>query len=176
MIDFQGYAVRKDLAVEVTMWGSLADSCHRAAITGYYPGTIFHVIDPGHAEIFIKEWMATDPGTMCTLALVPWFATLRIISDHEEINVFINEKAYTIPVLTEDQFSVWELTGGIVPPNGSCSIVPATVELPSVYTKRFGPENYKACSEYVLQNCGRLVAADFTGNDGGGSGSPLAIY
>jgi hypothetical protein len=176
MIDLTVLAIRKNSKIEITLLGSLPDTCHRAVVKDVYPGgDIVYTHDPGAAQVFIEEWVAVS-GSMCALVLIPWGATLEIEDgNHNMLDVFINdEKVKSVEVSSIDQFLVYELTGGIVPSDGKCSILSASVHLPSPpYTKHFGPDNYKACLEWIMRNGKKL--GDQQNLDGGGSGSPRGI-
>ena len=73
MYQLQSRACQTKPGVYVTLAGFLANSCMQAEISGTYPGSIVHFVDPGHAEIFIDE--KQRPGSqICLMHLVPWYA------------------------------------------------------------------------------------------------------
>ena len=55
MDQLQARACQTKSGVYVTLAGFLANSCMQAEISGTYPGSIVHFVDPGHGEIFIDE-------------------------------------------------------------------------------------------------------------------------
>ena len=72
MYQLQSRACQTKPGVYVTL-AVLANSCMQAEISGTYPGSIVHFVDPGHAEIFIDE--KHRPGSqICFMHLVPWYA------------------------------------------------------------------------------------------------------
>lgn len=160
MLNVNAFAIRNEQTIEVTITGNLPNSCYRAVINDIYPGgDRVYVRDPGEAQVFIKEWQTTD-SPFCAMIIMPWGATVTIPSAKNIVSIYVNGlQVTTVDVITQDDnYNVWELTGGIVPPNGSYSIFPASVGLHHPWTKQFGPANYKTCSEWVRQheNVGNL--------------------
>jgi hypothetical protein len=176
MYELSAYAIQNGALMEVTITGYLPDSCHRAIVADIFPGgNVMYIKHPREAQVFINEWASND-GIMCAMALVPWSATVTILSSDLPISIYINhQRVATINAATEnDQFCVWELAVGFIPPHGTYSILPESVELPPrIWTKYFGPANYKACSEWVLEH-GSLAAISNV-LAGGGSGSPRGL-
>ncbi|MEN0054237.1 MAG: hypothetical protein AAGC65_11235 [Mucilaginibacter sp.] len=177
MYNVSAFAVKNGETIDVTISGNLSDSCRRAIIRDIYPGgDIIYVRDPGEAQVFIKEWSVNDTA-VCAMVLIPWSATISIPTTKDIVSVFINgHKATTVNVLSDhDQYNVWELTGGIIPPNGSYSILPASVNLGHPWDKQYGPDNYKSCSEWILKQPRRQPLEVDLGIDGGGSEAPRGV-
>lgn len=93
MYDLNAFAVRKGNKIEVTISGNLADSCHRAIVEDIYPGgNRQYVRDPGEAQVFIREWIATT-GSVCAMILIPWAVTLDIAdTQHSTVGIYKTKK------------------------------------------------------------------------------------
>jgi hypothetical protein len=164
MYELSAEAYQTRSGIYVTVTGLLADSCSRARITGTYPGNIFHVTDPGHAEVFIEEWK--DTGTMCTDALVPWEQSVLIRDfDHREVAIWVNDKQELVVKVEgavpfkgdEKDWIVIALVGASErPPYWGCSIRHKGSIYPRIYRRVFGPETRMACAHFVRGSCGRL--------------------
>ena len=102
MDQLQARACQTKPGVYVTLAGFLANSCMQAEISGTYPGSIVHFVDPGHGEIFIDE--KQRPGSqICLMHLVPWYAQAMLPgSTHKTVVVYVNgKKSLTVPVADE---------------------------------------------------------------------------
>ncbi len=178
MIEISAHAVKVGKTIEVTVSGYLPDSCHEARIADVYPGgNIVYVKDPGFAQVFVSE--ISKPNLhFCTLALVPFVATVYINDDiHSEVEILLNHNvALKIPVTKKgEKFIVLKLTGGIVP-NGSCSIVPENALYPAIYTKEFGPGSFDACAGWIAQHCRFSgVGSPIFSVKGGGGEAPRGL-
>lgn len=70
MFDLTVSASRNGDTIHAIVRATLPDGCHEAQITDIYPGgTIVHVIDPGHAEVFVTFSKRDGP---CTQAISVW--------------------------------------------------------------------------------------------------------
>jgi hypothetical protein len=175
MYEVTAHAVRIGSAVEVTVIGFLATSCHQAKISDVYPGgNIVYIKDPGSAQVFIEEFVQV--GTIyCAMVLIPWVATTIIADDtHTTVSVFINKrKELEVPIeeKSKAQFIVVQLTGGIIP-NGDFSIIPAKALYPSIYTMVFGPDTYSMCDQWINEQTPFQFLDAVAVGYGGGGGAP----
>lgn len=173
MIINHAMAIRKDGKIEVTVLGNLPDTCFRAKITKYYPGNIKYIIDPGEAQVWISEYTELD-HQFCLQILVPWVGFITLEDEvHNTVGLYVNEKKdRDIKVVSVEEYSVYQLTGGIYPPNSVknlCYIFPDFGKERHPFTRVFGPDNYKACLEWVMQD------ENLSLYDGGGSGNPKGL-
>ena len=146
------HAVRIGKSIEVTVGGTLSNSCHEARIKDFYPGgSILHVVDPGAAQVFIEE--TTKAGsTYCLMMLIPWGATVCIPDKiHTKVEIFVNNhEVLEVPVIeSNSQFIVIALTGT----NTGCSVIPEDAAYPAIYSKVHGPALYNDCKMWVGSNC-----------------------
>lgn len=153
MHNLAAHAVRNGKTIEVTISGSLSDSCHQARVVDIYPGgSRVYLKDPGAAQVFIEE--SVKPGSnICLMVLVPWASTIAIPdAEHTKVEIFINNnEVLEVPVFRKDEFIVIALTAS---PNTGCSVIPKGSFYPAIYSKVFGPASYKKCKEWVTANCG----------------------
>lgn len=154
MYNVKAFAVRVGKTIEVTISGSLPDSCHQARVVDFYPGgRRVYAKDPGAAQIFIEE--STKPGKgACLMMLVPWIHTISIVDrDHDKVEVFVNEhEVAEVPVTVPgNEYIVIALTGT----NSGCSILPEGALYPAIYTQVLGPAPFAECREWVAKNCQR---------------------
>jgi hypothetical protein len=164
MYDISAEAYQTRSGIYVTITGMLADSCSRARISGIYPGNIFHITDPGHAEVFIEEWKET--GGFCTDALVPWEQSVLIRDfDHNQVAILVNGKQELVvnveggrsPLSEEKEWIVIALVGmSDRPPFWGCSIRHKDSIYPRIYRRVFGPDTRIACAHFLRGSCGRL--------------------
>lgn len=156
MIINQVTAIRVDNKIEVTILADLPNTCRRAKITDHYPGgNIVYIRDPGEAQVFITESGETDQN-ICLDVLVPWVGNVVFEDkEHKEVGIYVNKKKrISVKIAGDVSYSVYELTGGIVPPDPEkpvCYIWPDIGVGHHPFKRVFGPDNYKACSEWVLR-------------------------
>jgi hypothetical protein len=163
MYNLQARAYQTRSGIYVTVHGLLADGCTRAKISGTYPGTIIHIIDPGYAEVYIDEWHKHGMGIFCTMGLVPW-SDRALIPDfeHKEVAILVNgKKELTVPVqglpTRKEGGSDWiviALTGS--PKEGpfiGCAIVHKDDIILGIYSQVFGPDTRAACEKFIKANC-----------------------
>lgn len=153
MYNVRAHAVRAGKAIEVTISGSLPDSCHQARVEDFYPGgKRVYVKDPGAAQVFLEETVKPGSG-VCLMYLVPWATTITIPDPtHSKVEVLINghEVAEVAVAKPTGQFIVIVLTGTTT----GCSVIPKDSLYPAIYTKAFGPNTLGACKAWVAANCG----------------------
>src|SRR4051794_23384734 len=148
MYDLKATAYQTRSGIYVTVFGLLADGCTRARISGTYPGTIVHIVDPGYAEIYLDEWK--KHGIICTMALVPW-SDRAMIPDfgHKQVAILINgKKELTVDVQGlpprkkgDSDWVVTALTGS--PKQGpfiGCSVHHKDDIILGIYSRVFGPD------------------------------------
>lgn len=176
MYYLEATALRIGSVIEVTISGSLANSCWEASVKDFYPGgNIVYAIDPGHAQVFISE--EVRPGSQfCTLALVPWLRTVAIPdTDHESVQIFINGKK-ELKVEVQDseiknnlaseqpsddgKFRVIALTASVESGYSGCSIILADAFYPAIYSSVFGPDTLENCKAWVSENCSAQTMAN----------------
>ena len=152
MYNVKVIAVRVGKTIEVTISGSLPDSCHQARLVDIYPGgRRAYVKDPGAAQVFIEESAKPGKGA-CLMMLVPWIQTISIVDrDHDKVEVFVNEhEVAEVPVtVLGNEYIVIALTGT----DSGCSILPKDALYPAIYTRKFGPAPFAECREWVANNC-----------------------
>ncbi|NBC19068.1 MAG: hypothetical protein GVY18_17335 [Bacteroidetes bacterium] len=156
MYDVRAQAIRSEGIIEVTVTGKLPDSCHQAEIADKYPGgNIFYIVDPGEAQVFIKESRVTD-AVFCSMVLVPWIGHVNIVDDeHDVVSIYVNERR----VLTVDVEEEPEEYIVIQPIDGNgvgCSIIPATNVYIQIYKQVYGPASRDECEQWVAKNCQAL--------------------
>jgi hypothetical protein len=140
----------------------------RAKITGTYPGTIFHIVDPGFAEIFIAEWR--KPGTeFCAEHLVHWTDRVMIPDfGHKEVALYINGKqrllVKVLGALPErkavvEEWIVTALVGSSKDgPFFSCALHHKDDIILGIYQRVFGPSNKAACEDFIKKHCSPISA------------------
>jgi hypothetical protein len=176
MYDISASAVRHNGIVEVTINGLLANGCVEAKITGTYPGSVFHIADPGYAEVYIEEKIR--PGEMfCTQALVPWTSSVSFEDEtHDSVAIIVNnEKQVTVDVIDEpSQFNVCGISG--VVGNFSCRVVPeGSLLCRGQFRKLFGPASREECEAWMINHCGESVLSASNVNElGNGSDTVLS--
>lgn len=152
MYNVKAHAVRVGKAIEVTISGSLPDSCHQARVEDIYPGgRRAYIIDPGAAQVFIEETVRPGSG-FCLMRLVPWASTVSIPDPgHEKVEVFVNghEVVEVATVKPSAKFIVIALTGT----SRGCSVIPEGSMYLAIYSKAFGPDTLDACRAWVGSNC-----------------------
>ncbi len=165
MYDLKATAYQTRTGIYVHVSGLLANTCMRARISGTYPGTIIHIIDPGHGEVFIEEYR--DPGShFCAEHLVPWEAHALLPGDfgHKEVVVYVNgKKELTVKVQgqpkrvqDEKDWIVTALVGHDKPPFWNCAIRHKNDIYPAIYRRVFGPDTHAACVQFRNRECSRL--------------------
>src|SRR4029079_11584956 len=92
MYDLKGRVRKTKGGLFVSLGGLLANSCMEAFVEGTYPGNVIHIVDPGHAEIYIAE--RRRPGSeLCLEHLVPWYRRLLIPDyEHDTVAFLVNGK------------------------------------------------------------------------------------
>jgi len=95
MYNVNGFAIRTDKQLSVTVFGSLSNGNSAARIIGSYPGSVEHIVDPGYAEIWIEE---TSKGAgEVTMAILPWGAKVELDDDrHDKVLVRVNGKVVKV--------------------------------------------------------------------------------
>lgn len=156
MHEVAAHAVRDGKSIEVTVSGSLPDSCHEARVRDIYPGgSITYITDPGAAQVFIEETVKPG-GAVCLMVLMPWASTVTIPdATHTKVGIFINNKeVLEVPVVEKTaQFIVIALTGSTPGSAIGCSILPKDALYPAIYSKMYGPASYDECKAWVSRNC-----------------------
>jgi len=152
MHNVTAHAVRNGKTIEVTVGGSLSNSCHTARIKDFYPGgSIVYIKDPGAAQVFIEE--TTKPGSnLCLMILVPWGETVSIPDkEHTKVEIFVNNhEVLEVPVVeATSEFIVIAVTGT----KNRCSIIPKDALYLAIYSKVYGPASYDECKAWVASNC-----------------------
>ena len=168
MYDLQARAHQTKSGIYVHAEGLLENTCMRAKITGTYPGTVFHIADPGFAEVFIAEWR--KPGTeFCAEHLVHWTDRVMIPDfGHKKVALYVNGKQQLIVdvvgALPErkaiaDDWIVTALVGS--PKEGpffGCALHHTDDIILGIYRRVFGPSNKTACEDFIQKHCSRLTA------------------
>lgn len=157
MLNFAAYAVLKDGVIEVSLSGTLPNSCHSASVKDKYPGGgIMYVTDPGTAQVFVEELVKPD-SRRCLLVLFPWFDHVSIPgSSHDQVTVFINgEKTLTVAVLKEEptEYRVIALTASLQGGSVGCSVIPADAPYSAIYTSVYGPASKADCETWLNTHC-----------------------
>jgi hypothetical protein len=159
MIDLNATAIRNGNSIEVLITGMLNDSCHKASIVDIYPGgNRAYFIDPGVAQVFIKE-TSSHANEFCLMYLVPWAQSISIPDKmHHEVEIYINNKE-VLQVKVKDknvQYVVCELRG--FSPVPSCNIVPEGMCLNDhPFRLVFGPASYEDCLRYKTERCPSIL-------------------
>ena len=159
MYDVKAYAVRKDGVISVTITGNLPNSCYEASVVDKYPGgNIVYVVDPGSAQIFIKE--STEPGSeICLMYLVPWVGHAKIPDEtHDQVTVFINGEPEVIAQVQKEpeQYRVIALTASAGDGYQGCSVIPADAFYLAIYSSVFGPATKAECDKWLIENCVKI--------------------
>jgi len=159
MYDVQAYAMRKDGVINITVMGSLPNSCYEASVVDKYPGgRIVYVVDPGSAQVFIEE--VIKPGLdMCLLCLVPWVGYAKIPDEtHDEVTVFINEDPVVkVQVQKEpERYRVIALTAAAGDGYKGCSVIPEDAYYPAIYSSVFGPGTKSECDKWRVEHCEKI--------------------
>jgi hypothetical protein len=168
MYNVQGHAYRTPFGIYVSLAGLLANSCMEAAISGTYPGSIIHIVDPGHAEIFIEE--RTRPGSqICLMHLVPWYAQAMLYdSTHNKVAIYVNgEQKLMLSVEPQaalkraDSNKDWIVTALAGSPKDGPFLDCVTHHkddiVLAIYAKVFGPDTRAACEAFRAKSCGKLA-------------------
>ncbi|GAC1327447.1 MAG: hypothetical protein NVSMB26_01260 [Beijerinckiaceae bacterium] len=166
MLDLKATAHQTRTGIYVHVAALLADTCMRAKISGTYPGTIIHIVDPGHGEVFIEEFR--DPGShFCADHLVPWEAHAMLPGDfgHKEVVIFVNGKmTFTVKVEgrpervpSEKDWIVTALVGPDKPPFFNCAVRHKNDIFPAIYRRVFGPAIKAECDAFMGKECIKFV-------------------
>src|ERR1043165_6257604 len=155
------HAVRNGDVIDISISGFLPNSCHMAVIDDFYPGgRRVYAVDPGAAQVFIKETVIKDLDiltTRCLMVLLPWGASISIKDPtHKKVEIFVNEtEVLEVPVATEEGgFIVASLVGA--KGNTGCTIFPEDAIIPMIYAKVFGPDTLQNCEKWKGENCTNL--------------------
>jgi hypothetical protein len=135
-----------------------------AFVEGTYPGNIIHIVDPGHAEIYITE--RRRPGSeLCLEHLVPWYRRLLIPDyEHDTVAVLVNGKQELMlrtqePVL-DDAKQPWIVTALVGSsadgPFVDCAVHQEDEPILGIYRRVFGPDRRAACEAFKAKHCGAL--------------------
>lgn len=159
MHNLSATAVRINGAIEVTVLGSLPNSCYTARIKDHYPGgQRVYVVDPGEAQVFVEE--SVKPGSVfCLFILVPWAGTVKFHDpEHDTVGIYVNEeKVLEVKVVEqEDEFIVIALVDTEEPNYKACSIVPKGSMYPAIYKEVFGPGTMDECKKFISSNCSEI--------------------
>jgi hypothetical protein len=167
MYDLQAIAIKTPFGIYVHAEGLLENTCMRAKITDTYPGNIFHIVDPGFAEVFISEWKKPE-AEFCAPRLIPW-ADDALIPDfeHKKVVLYVNgDKKLTIDVIgmplerkpIAEEWIVTALVGSKEGPFFGCAIHHKDDIVLAIYRKVFGPSSKKACEDFIKKHCKPLAA------------------
>jgi len=165
MYNLQARAYQTRTGIYVRVSGLLENGCMRAQIGGTYPGTVIHIVDPGHGEVFIDEWR--DPGThFCSQHLVPWHSQAMLPGDfgHKEVAIYVNgKKELTVKVEGQPQrleankdWIVTALVGHDKGPFFDCAIHHKDDIILAIYRRIFGPDTLPACKSFKAKQCTQL--------------------
>jgi hypothetical protein len=158
--NFDACAIRTGDGIMVRMSGMLPTPSHYIDITGYYPGTIFFVVDPGHAIVNLVTRVRPGPALQ---VLVPWKQSLSLQSSHHSVHITL-DNVLIATVQVEEAYVVAVLTGGINPSN-DYHILPADQPILGIYSVVFGPASRSWCEAYVrAQSGGRGSNVVWDGN------------
>jgi hypothetical protein len=168
MYNLQAKAFQTRSGIFVHAEGLLDNTCMRAKITGTYPGTVFHIVDPGFAEVFITEWKKPGSG-FCAEHLVHWTDQVLIPDfEHNKVTLYVNGKKEllidvigALPERNEiaDDWIVTALVGS--PKEGpffGCALHHNDDIILTIYKKVFGPSSKKACEDFMKKSCTPLTA------------------
>jgi hypothetical protein len=165
MYNLQGRAYQTKSGIYVRLSGLLANSCMRAEITGTYPGSIIHIVDPGYAEIVIHEFKR--PGSqMCLEHLVPWHEHIMLNDvGQSRVAIYINGSRVLIidvegALVRVDDTKDWivtALTGSPkVGPFIDCAVHHKDDIVLAIYSRVFGPDTRAACDAFRAGHCSPL--------------------
>ncbi len=156
MYHVKAYAARKNGIINITVTGSLPNSCYEAKVVDKYPGgNIAYVTDPGSAQVFIEESARTGLE-MCLMYLVPWVGHSKIPDDtHDTVTVFINgDPVAKAQVQKEpENFIVIALTASTGDNYEGCSVIPADALYLGIYSSVYGPASKAECEKWLIENC-----------------------
>ena len=167
MYNLQAIAFKTPAGIYVHAEGLLENTCMRAKIKDIYPGTIFHIIDPGFAEVFISEWRKPKVE-FCAQHLVPW-ADDTLIPDfkHDKVALYVNgDKKLTIDVIgvlpeRKEIAEEWIVTALVGSPKDGpffgCALHHKDDIILAIYQKVFGPSSKKACEDFMKKNCRPII-------------------
>nr|WP_314461011.1 hypothetical protein [uncultured Clostridium sp.] len=81
-------AYRIDDIINVLVLADLPRPCDYARIYGTYPGNIYHVADPGKAEVYIEFYESPES---CSTVIQPWLSSVQIKDTaYNEVDVFVD--------------------------------------------------------------------------------------
>ncbi len=156
MYYLNAYATRNEASINVTISGSLPNSCYEAHVKDKYPGgNIVYFMDPGSAQVFIEETLRPGSG-MCLMSLMPWATHVSIPdTSHDKVTIFINgENVLTVDVQENpEEYQVISLIHEKSDEIQGCSVVPSNAVFPMIYKKVFGPATKEECSQWANENC-----------------------
>jgi hypothetical protein len=167
MYNLQAKAFQTRSGIFVHAEGLLENTCMRAKITDTYPGGIFHIIDPGYAEVFISEWKKPETE-FCAERLVPWSDQVMIPDfEHKKVALYVNgDKKLTIDVIgalpeRKDLAEEWIVTALVGSPKDGpffgCALHHKDDIILAIYQKVFGPSSKKACEDFMKKSCKPII-------------------
>jgi hypothetical protein len=167
MYDLQAIAFQTRSGIFVHAEGLLENTCMRAKIIGTYPGNVFHIIDPGYAEVFISEWKKPE-AEFCAEHLVHWTDQVLIHDfEHKKVALYVNnKKELTIDLIgglperkaIAEDWIVTALVGS--PKDGpffGCALHHKDDIILAIYQKVFGPSSKKACEDFMKKSCRPII-------------------
>ncbi len=162
MYDLNGRVRQTKAGLYVHLSALLANSCMEAEIYGTYPGNIVHIVDPGHAEIFITERLRPGSG-FCLQHLVPWYAQRLIVDyQHSQVAVLVNGKRELMlrvqePVLESADEKTWVVTALVGAPKDGpfcdCAVHHQDDIVLGIYARVFGPDTRADCEAFKAKSC-----------------------
>lgn len=162
MFGVKAKAVRTPIGVVCTIAALLENACKRAEIIGTYPGSVFHFVDPGHAEVFINEY--TLHG-LCIQHVVPWSRSVLIpdFPGHTQVNILVNDHSVLMvpidagPVVRRAEDADWIVTALVGAPAGGpyfdCAVHHKDDIILAIYQVVFGPASKADCNKFIQGNC-----------------------
>lgn len=154
MKNITAHAVRNGKSIEVTISGTLPNTCYSAKIEDIYPGgSRVYIVDPGAAQVFI-DYRLKPGSSRCLMITIPWGESTCIPSSHTKVEIFVNNnEVIEVPVTEPDsEFIVIALTGT----KSGCSIIPEGTPILTIYSQVFGPASYADCAAWISNNCAKL--------------------
>jgi hypothetical protein len=167
MYNLQAIAFQTKSGIYVHVEGLLENTCMRAKITGTYPGNVFHIIDPGYAEVFISEWRKPE-AMFCLERLIPWSDDALIPDfEHKKVTLYVNhKKELTIDVIgaplerkpVAEEWIVTALVGSPMDgPFYGCALHHKDDIILAIYQKVYGPASKKACEDFMKKSCRPII-------------------
>lgn len=101
----EAVAYRKDGMIEIFMIVQLPTPCDEIKRISKYPGDIFHIDDPGTAELFIEIGRKSGmENNICAEVIVPFFIGVEIYDSglYNEVTIYINDYMYNTIKIKEN--------------------------------------------------------------------------